>query len=261
MGNVVFQAAVLRAGKVGVIKPDAAGYYEQCIGGLDIENSAGVIYASDKAKNLFAESSSLQRRIRNRALKGELGHPRRGPEFANDDAWLNRLNDIVEYQVSTYWAKIELDPSYGRNNPHLKRPNMIGIMARYRPGGAHGAALERDLADPESNVAFSIRAFSIPYVRLGQRYYDMQTIVTFDQVNEPGIAPATKLLSATLESRVEEHFTTRAIQSAVEASQIVSSSGEPISTTESRNNMIELGKTIIDTGVSAPARIFTGWRK
>lgn len=261
--NLIFEAAMLRPGKQGIIKPDAAGYYTQCIGGLDIENAAGVVYASDKAKNLFSDSSCLQRRIQNRALRGELGHPRRGPEHKNDNEWLNRLNDIVETRVSTYWAKIELDESYGRNNPHLNRPNMIGIMARYRPGGAHGAALQEDLADPESNVAFSIRAFSIPYTRMGRRFYDLQTIVTWDQVNEPGIAQAAKTLSSTLESMSHQAFTGSQIKRAYEASLTQTATlGSTISTNESRGNLMQLAQLFtIDSGITKPASIYYRWEK
>lgn len=261
MSNMVFQAAVLRAGKVGIITPDAAGYYTQCIGGLDIENSAGVTYASDKAKDLFAESGDLQRRVRERALRGELGHPRRGPEHDTDTKWLNRLNDIVESNVSTYWSKIELDTEYGRNNPHLGRPNMIGIIGRFRPGGAHAAALAQDLADPEANVAFSIRSFSIPYTRMGRPFYDLQSIVTWDQVNEPGLEPAKKTLSATLESKSEAIFTDRTIRQAVEECSKPDVLGSLLSTTESRNNIMQLaGSLVIDTGVSKPVSIYYNWK-
>lgn len=259
---MVFQAALLRAGKQGILKPDAAGYYEQCIGGLDIENHHGVIYTAAAGKKLFAESSDLQRRIRDRALKGELGHPRRGPEHNTDEKWLNRLNDIVEPNVSTYFSKITLDEDYGRNNPHLGRPNMIGIIGRYRPGGAHGNALERDLADPESNVGFSIRAFSIPRTQMGQRYYDMQSVVTFDQVNEVGIQPATKILSATLESRNEHVFTTQTIREAVQNIEAPQSFSGVVVTQESRNNIMQLAGTLsIDSGISKPTSIYYNWNR
>lgn len=263
MSNMVFQAAVLRAGKQGIIKPDAAGYYTQCIGGLDIENASGVTYASERAKNLFAESSSLQRRVRERALRGELGHPRRTAELQSENAWINRLNDIVEANVSTYWAKIELDENYGRDNPHLNRPNMIGIMGRYRPGGAHAAALERDLADPEANVAFSIRAFSMPYTRMGQPYYDLQQIVTWDQVLEPGLFPAAKTLSSTMESIAQETFTQSQIIRAYDAAMTPSVTlGSHLSTNESRNNLTELAGLIrIDTGVTKPTSIYYNWKR
>lgn len=260
MSNMVFQAAMLRAGKQGIIKPDAAGYYTQCIGGLDIENAAGVTYASDRAKNLFAESSSLQRRITERALRGEAGHPRRGPEHASDDAWFHRLNDILEPQVCVYWAKIELDPSYGRNNPHLNRPNMIGIMARYRPGGIGAGVLERDLADPEANVSYSIRAFSIPYTRMGRRFYDLQTIVTWDYVIEPGIAQAAKTLSSTMESLHEDSFSRRTIQEAIDKAVPANDSGLLAVSNESHNCMMEVAQTFsIDTGVSKPVSIYYRW--
>lgn len=263
MSNMIFEAAMLRPGKLGVIKPDANGYYEQCIGGLDIENAAGVEYASDKAKALFADSSALQRRVKARSLRGERGHPRRTAEFSSDAAWMHRLNDIVESNTSVHWAKIELDESYGRNNPYLNRPRMIGIMARFRPYGAGAEELTRSLADPESSVAFSIRAFSVPRVTMGRRYYDLSNIVTWDEVNEPGIAFAAKELSSTLESFNTESFTRGQIRRAIDESVAMEKRlGSVISTQESRSNMMELAKTLhIDTGVSKPTSIYYNWNK
>ena len=262
MSNMVFQAAVLRAGKTGILTPDAAGYYTMCIGGLDIENAAGVVYASDKAKDLFANSSDLQRRVAERALRGEMGHPERTSEFAKDSDWLNRLNDIRASCVSTYWSKIELDESYGRNNPHLNRPNMIGIIGRFRPGGPHGHVLAQDLADPEANVAFSIRAFSIPYTRMGRRFYDLQNIITWDEVIEPGIDPAKKTLTASLETRKEEVFTDFQIRQAIAEIEKPVYSGGQVASMESRNNLMRLANMVsIDTGVSKPTSIYYNWNQ
>lgn len=263
MSNMVFEAAMLRPGKLGVIRPDAAGYYEQCIGGLDIENAAGVEYAAAKARDLFSSSSALQRRIAARALRGERGHPRRTAEFANESAWMHRLNDIVESNTSVHWAKIELDESYGRNNPHLNRPRMVGIMARYRPYGAGAEELTRSLADPESSVAFSIRAFSIPRTTMGRRYYDLNSIVTWDEVNEPGIMFAAKELSSTLESYGTETFTRGQLERAIAATDMSERRlGSIISTHESRNNMMELAQRLhIDSGVTKPASIYYNWQK
>lgn len=249
MSNLIFQAAALRQGKRGIIKPDAAGYYEQCIGGLNIHNHAGAKYVvTDKVKDLFSNSSDLQRRVRDRALKGELGHPRRGPEHDTNPKWIARLNDIVESNVSVYWTKIELDFSYGRNNPHLNMPDMVGIIGRFRPGGAHGDALVKDLADPESNVAFSIRSFSLPTFSAGRTFYELQSIVTWDQVNEPGLAPATKLLSATMEDRSTEQFTPRQVSEAVEMAAAAVARAKagscPVVSNESANNLLTLSNSL-----------------
>lgn len=261
MSNMVFQAAVLRAGKSGIIKPDAAGYYTQCIGGLDIENSMGITYAAERAKNLFVENSALQRRIKERALRGEAGHPRRPPGMTDND-WIHRLHDIYEPHVCVYWAEVGLDEQYGRNNPHLNRPNMIGIMARYRPGGMGAGVLEKDLADPEANVSYSIRAFSTPFTRMGKRFYDLQNIVTWDYVNEPGIAQAAKTLSSTLESLHSDTFSQRQLQSAIEAAVPANDDGKLLVSNECRNSLMDLQKVItVDTGISKPTSLFFNWKK
>ncbi len=261
MSTITYQAAVLRAGKQGIIKPDAAGYYTQCIGGLNIENAGGYVYAAERARHLFEESSSLQRRIKDRALRGEVGHPRRTADYANDQAWLHRLNDIHEPNICVYWAEIGLDENYGRNNPHLNRPDMVGIMARYRPGGASGHVLEKDLADPLANVSFSIRSFSVLRKAMMRNIYDLQTIVTWDYVNEPGIKQAQKMLSATLESRHEEDMAMSVIRRVIERSKEMENTPQ-VATMESRNNLLELEKVItIDTGISKQKSIYFNWAK
>lgn len=264
MNNVTYQAAVLRAGKKGILTPDAAGYYTQCIGGLDIENSAGITYSAEKARRLFESTSDFQRRVSNQSLRGELGHPEQTPEYqgpANEDKWLNRLNDVLIKNISVYWAEIGLDENYGRNNPHLNRPNMVGIMARYRPGGAHGHVLEKDLSDPSANVAFSIRAFSIPRMHMGKPYYDLQTIVTFDQVVEPGIFPATKMLSSTLESLSDLTFTRGQIDRAIESATPKSNAADKVLvTTESANCMMELAQRLnISKDLASKSSLILNW--
>lgn len=262
-GNMVFQAALLRAGKQGIIRPDPAGYYTQCIGGLDIENAGGIIYASDKAKRLFEQSSSLQRRIANRALRGEMGHPRRTAEFLSEQAWMARLNDILESNTGVYWSEIGLDFSYGKDNPYLNRPNMIGIMARYRPGGVGAPVLERDLADPEANVCFSLRAFSTPRTQFGKRFYDIQNIVTWDYVTEPGIAQAAKTMSATMESLVDEPVSTRVIRElAMQQTSVPDNDPHYLMVSnESRGNIMELAGMIeVDSGIPRGTSIYHRWK-
>lgn len=267
-GNMIFQAAVLRGGKQGIIVPDAQGYYTQCIGGLDVENAGGIIYSAEKARNLFLSDASLMRRVQDRALRGELGHPKRTAEFLDDQAWYMRLNEIYEDKTCVYWSKIWLDENYGRNNPHLNRPNMIGIMAQYRPGGIGGHVLERDLGDPNANVSFSIRSFSMPRRQGMQRFYDLQSIVTWDYVTEPGIACAMKTLSSTMESRAAsmQEFETMPVSTRV-VQRLADSLREPANdsnrlrvSNESRNNILELAGTLrVDLGKTEPKSIYYRW--
>lgn len=259
-GNIVFQAAVLQAGKRGIIRPDAAGYYTQCIGGLNVQNAHGDTYAAEKAIRLFDQSGDLQRRILDRALRGETGHPKRTPEFDTDTKWLARLHDIVEANICVYWSQIGLDMEYGKKHPELGCPGMIGIMARYRPGGVRGDFLEKDLADPEANVSFSIRSFSIPRQIGYRRIFDLQSIVTWDYVNEPGVKYASKLLSPTMESLYEQRISPRMIRKAVEEVSTTSNSrSTPIMTNESANAIFKLaGLMNIDTG-PAPVSIYYNW--
>lgn len=217
MSDIVFEATVLRGTeKQGILKPDANGYYEMCIGGLNIDNHGGQRYlATKRAVGLFDDSSDFQRKVNSGNLRGEVGHPRRTPGMT-DHAWAARCADTLESNVCVYWSKIWLDFDYGKKNPHLNRPDMIGIIARFRPGGAKGDFLARDLADPETNVCFSIRSVSEAYTQGGKTFFDLLAINNWDYVNEPGLSPANKWQATTLESLVRTPLNSRILQSAVQ---------------------------------------------
>ena len=75
-------------------------------------------------------------------------------------------------------------------------------MSRVCPSGPHAAMLERAFENPGENVCFSIRAFTRDYMQGGVMYRDLDTIVTFDYVNEPGIDFAEKFKAPSLEAEV-----------------------------------------------------------
>lgn len=242
MSNIVFEATVLRnTEKQGILRPDANGYYEMCIGGLNIDNYGGARYmATKRAIALFEDSSDLQRKINSGNLRGETGHPRREPHM-NDQQWAARCADTVEANVCVYWSKIWLDFDYGKNNPQLGRPDMIGIMARFRPGGVRGDFLARDLADPETNVCFSIRSVSDAFRQGGKTFFDLLFINTWDYVNEPGISPANKMQSPTLESLISTPMTSRMVLDAIQ------STGRIQSMESANSNLREIARVIQTT--------------
>ena len=81
----------------------------------------------------------------------------------------------------------------------MGRP-IIAIVSHLAPYGPFGDALERALNDGKEEVCFSIRCFSLPHRVGGRVVKEIKHVVTFDYVNEPGIAMATKYNSASLES-------------------------------------------------------------
>lgn len=197
--------------KVGVIKPDADGYYEMVVGGLNAFNAMGEYYTLEGARQLFEQSGSLMRRIKAGCLKGETGHPKFDETPGNTKAeleqnYMTRIMRIDERNVCCFFREIWLDSNYGKTHPEFKNPNLVAIMAKVKPAGPNGNALEAAFNNPGENVCFSIRALTRDYYNRGTNYRVLQNIVTWDWVIEPGIASATAFSSPALESMSEKTF-------------------------------------------------------
>jgi hypothetical protein len=197
--------------KKGVLPKDENGYRWIPIGGLNIFNSAGQYYTLDGAKELFQDSSQFKRRIQRGALRGEVGHPVR-QQGQSMDSYMQRVLEIDPTNVCAHFAKIELnfDDYTGPEGP------VVAIMGLVAPSGPHAAMLERSFSNPNENVCFSIRAFTKDTISRGICRRVLKNIITFDYVNEPGIAIAEKFKSPALESLSEMMVTknqlTRAVQ-------------------------------------------------
>lgn len=186
-------------GKKGILTPDANGYYEMPVGGLNAFNSAGEYYTYEGAEKLFRSSSILMRRVDKGVLKSELGHPKPLPGMSDDD-YLERVLSIEETNVVAHIKELRLDMNFGRNNPKFRNPDLVAVIAKFKPSGPHGAALEASLQNPDENVTFSIRGLTENYAERGQTFRVLRTIVTFDQVTEQGINIANKWDAPALES-------------------------------------------------------------
>jgi Peptidase S80 family len=181
--------------KAGVINKDANGRYEMVVGALNVFNSQGQRYVAEGAVELFQDSSSFIRRVKRGVLKAELGHPK--PQVGqSNESFAQRVMSIYEENVCAIHHEIYLD--YDRVRDENGQP-VIAIMSAMSPSGPHGAALERSFQTPGENVCFSIRAFTDDWYEAGITKRQLKTIVTFDQVTEPGIAVAEKLKSPALE--------------------------------------------------------------
>lgn len=188
--------------KTGIIKPDANGYYELPIGGLNTLNSAGEYYTLEGAKQLFESSSIFMRRVQSGVLKAELGHPKKLPGWTMDD-YLNRILSIEETNVVAHFSEVWLDEEFGKKNPQYRNPKLVGIMAKVKPSGPKAQCLKDSLENNLEDVCFSIRALTRDYYERGQTYRVLQQIVTFDNVTEPGISIARKYEAPALESENE----------------------------------------------------------
>lgn len=214
---VKFEATRLAGtGKTGILTPDSDGYYETVLGGLNTLNSVGQYYVLEGAEELFLSSSIFMRRVKNGCLKIEVEHPEQGG--MSDDDYVNRLLRIDLNQTCGHIADLWLDKDFGKKNPFFKNPDMVGIIGRVKPSGLKSHALELALNNPRENVCFSIRSFTKNYVQNRRTYRVLDTIVTFDLVNEGGIEAASKWSSPVLECIHDRIITSAQIQRVVNRS-------------------------------------------
>ena len=202
MTAVKFTATRLAStGKKGVLKPDENGYYTMPVGGLNAFNSVGDYYTLEGARELFSSSSLFMKRVQNGALKAEVGHPQMEKGQSMDD-YIDRILRIDDNNVCGHFSEIWLDEGFGKKYPEYKNPQLCAIMAKVKPSGLKAKVLTDMFEDPLQNPCFSIRALTRDYFNRGQKFRVLNTIVTFDQVNMPGISHATKWSSPALESDV-----------------------------------------------------------
>lgn len=196
MGNTVEVSCTVLNGmnKAGTLKKNERGYYDMLVGGLNIVNNKGEFYDLNYGRKFFDEASDLCRMAEKAVLGGELGHPKQG--MLSDDKYVERLLTIEEKSICTHHKRIWLDFDNFRDK-HGKP--FVGIMSSLTPAGPYAETHQRDLDNPDTNVCYSIRCFSMPHRIAGRIVKEMRHVVTFDKVNEPGIEYATKFNSPSLE--------------------------------------------------------------
>lgn len=201
--------ALVGTNKAGILKPDENGYYTVVLGGVNTCNSIGAFYRPDGVDDLVNKSSSLMRRIEQANLNGERGHPKRLPGMSDQD-YLMRVRTIYEDNISHHIAEVWLDktsfidPATGKN--------IIAFMGKVKPDGSnHGNALKSSLENPKQNTCFSIRSFTKDQFVGGKLHKVLKEVITWDWVNEPGIAIANKYSNPSLESFDETSFSQRQV--------------------------------------------------
>lgn len=253
LNNVTFTCTRLfGTNKVGDLKKNERGYYTMVIGALNMFNSAGMYYRADAAKQFFEESSSFMRRVKRGALRGEYGHPRREAGMSMQ-AYYARLLSIHEDKVCCHFASVNLD--FENYKDDQGRP-IVAIIAEVCPNGPLGHVLEKQLANPQENVCFSIRSFTDDKMERGVINRYIKTIVTFDYVNEPGMAAAEKYNSPALEGLEDTVFTRGQIEAG--AIQIMETAGIGNESVQlnAHELMASLGWEIPRTARNAPKATF-----
>jgi len=240
--------------KKGILTPDSNGYYEVVVGALNSYNSAGEYYVSKGALELFEKSSHFMRRINNGALYAELGHPKRQPNMSMEQFY-NRIISIEETNICGHFSEIYLDFNFGKKNPQLNNPDLIGIIGKVKPAGAKANALQLALENPKQNCSFSIRGLTENQHRNGRVERKLTNIITFDHVTEPGIATSDKHMAPGLEQRVStESYITELTDAIIDKSvfkRVLTKNMSTIGMESSRDLFTDILKTIEYDSVKA----------
>lgn len=173
------------------LEQDENGYYLVILGGLNIFNEHGLFYMEDGVKQLVKdESTAFYRRLTRGYLKGEVNHPKWEPGMSKDQ-YMARCQLIDKDRVSHHIRELifeETDIDVG--SPNGKK--VILIKGWVKPSGPRGDELKKDLDDPEINVPFSIRSFTLDDFSTKPVTKVIKQMITFDWVDEPGIQRANK---------------------------------------------------------------------
>jgi len=228
--------ALASKNKKGTLKPDEEGYYTVILGGLNVFNSIGEYYTAIGVKQLFDSSSLFIKRVQRSKLRGECGHPKPMPgekmrDFTNRLFLINERN--VSHHIKEVWLE-EMKDESGRT--------VIAIMGKVAPSGPQGDALKKQLDNPNENVCFSIRAFTDDEVINGVNHRQLKNIITWDWVNDCGIALAEKYFSPACESMgivsLEEKMILRSdIEAALKQPAMVAQESASYSIVELMNTM------------------------
>jgi len=194
-GISITNTVLANYGVKGVLKPDAHGYRTIILGGFGTENESGIYYDAPSAiAALNGSDSVMRRKLNKRMLFGEADHPDiRG--LSQEDA-IRRLLEIKIDRKSHNIKDIRIvtDKYYDK-----KGRLYAAVEGDISPSdNQYGRDLEKDLNDPEQNTAFSIRSI-LDTTRSTVKTRYIKVPITWDRVDEPGMAMAMKYASPACE--------------------------------------------------------------
>jgi hypothetical protein len=112
---------------------------------------------------------------------------------------------------------------------------VILIKGWVKPSGPRGDELKKDLDDPDINVPFSIRSFTLDDYSTKPVTKVIKQLITFDWVDEPGIQRANK-------------FSTLSNGSALSSGNESYASMDIVLTSEEISNMVKNANTVVSVG-------------
>jgi len=207
--------ALENTGKKGILPQNSDGSYTVVVGGLGIVHSNGEVHNPQRLRECLQANSDLMRKVSEGALRGENGHPIRDPAM-DRMAWFKRILTISDPRICVHFDDITIgkEPAKDRLGQWV-----TPIIANVRPSGELGYVTEQELTDPKQNICFSIRALVTPMMVRGRQESYINTLVTYDKVNEGGAPVARKWSSPSLQSETPDEldfFNHQIIQSVYE---------------------------------------------
>lgn len=216
------------------LQQDENGYYLVILGGLNIFNEHGLFYMDEGVNELVKdESTTFFRRLTRGYLNGEVNHPKWEPGMSKEQ-YMARCQLIDKDRVSHHIKELifeETDIDVGA--PNGKK--VILIKGWVKPSGPRGDELKKDLDDPDINVPFSIRSFTLDDYSTKPVTKVIKQLITFDWVDEPGIQRANK-------------FSTLSNGSALSSGNESYASMDIVLTSEEISNMVKNANTVVSVG-------------
>lgn len=172
---------------------DSRGYTKVILGAFNMPNKSGIVYPFlPQVEKLFQPGSAFHNKLLARELKGECGHPL--PYGMTLQQFLLRLQKIEPTLVAVHINELELvETKTDKGLP------IILVWGWVIGSGPYGPSLDKQLANKEENVAFSLRSLTDPVMIDGRMCKVVWDMITYDLVSSGGIIYAEKSNSIMLD--------------------------------------------------------------
>lgn len=168
--------------KLSALRPDENGYYDVCLAMLDATSRNGAYYdVPSIVHEITSPDTVFNMMLTQGNLRGEYGHP-------SPTAAIERIDQILEDRVAHHIYKLWTGERTDRGIP---------LYGKVKPTGPFGHLVEASFLNPNENTTFSLRCLMTqkPDPGNNRMYRTVKRLVTFDYVNMPGYAEASKWYS------------------------------------------------------------------
>lgn len=193
----LYECNILRSkNKVGKLKTDENGYREICLGAFDCMTEKGEFYPFTQAvKNMFKPGSRLLQQIETGRLRGEIEHPYPTPGMTFPQ-YLNRVKMVHNQFTAHHIKSVRLETTKDHRGN-----NVVSVIGMVKGSGPYGDQLDKKFENPDENIDFSVRTLTTPTAPVnGVTQKLINLLVTWDQVNQGGVAIANRYDTPSMES-------------------------------------------------------------